>query len=582
MMTSDAAGVEPLSALEYRPYELRDVTASERKMEETQRETTPSVIASVKQFLVNAAAFYTPNDAAQYGDALYGAMNSAGAQMAGLGPADTYPFSQLYSVTSASGFYQYNVSQRWKELEAEKLGVDWNDPLVFAAWKDIVTTGENMDGDMLTADSTALPPTSWLSPDPRMVIPPAPTREQGNTDFFEYCHVVSLAPEWYPDGLVRLNPPPAGGFIRPVSFDGMTSPLWVQQPPEKHAETGGGALETLNQQTIELSVCLPVQSYIVTDAMTAALKASPSVNLYSVDLEKAASGGTPENQILGNEEISIVQQVRRARTEADQGFQSQSGDSTVLSLMQLSVGAQGEDAVTPQNAKPRKRAYASIAELRDQMEAWAKAGLIEHRGQRFPAERFEREARTSPAAAHAIVQAAAELLVQSTDPRVLTMAAQLGDNTTHRPYYEAVLHRLENGVPDARGIRSASLREDLLKRLADRLPATDPTLALRAHNLLKREGRQEIRLAMLNYSDPGHEIVDVLAEVCQKPADPSLIARTARQIAARHPERLMEAAGYIARQKESTRLKIMAELKGALPDWSERHAAELTRALSIE
>ena len=173
---------------------------------------------------------HTPNDAAQYGDALYGAMNSAGAQMAGMGPQDTYPFSQLYSVTGAQGFYKYNVSQRWKELEGEKLGVDWNNPLVFAAWKNIVTTGENIDNDMLDSGSVALPPDALASPDPRMAIPPAPTREKGNTDFFEFCHVVLLAPEWYQEGLVRFNPLAAGAFICPVSFDGMTSPLRAAAP----------------------------------------------------------------------------------------------------------------------------------------------------------------------------------------------------------------------------------------------------------------------------------------------------------------------------------------------------------------
>jgi hypothetical protein len=57
-------------AEEYMRYELREVTASERKMDETQRETVPSVVASVQQFLLSTAGFYTPEDATQYGDAL--------------------------------------------------------------------------------------------------------------------------------------------------------------------------------------------------------------------------------------------------------------------------------------------------------------------------------------------------------------------------------------------------------------------------------------------------------------------------------------------------------------------------------
>jgi hypothetical protein len=569
-------------AEEYMRHELREVTASERKMDETQRETVPSVVASVKQFLTDTSGFYTPNDAAQYGDALYGGMNSAGAQMAGLGPADTYPFSQLYSVTGAQGFYQFNVSQPWKELEGEKIGVDWNNPLVFAAWKDTVTTGGNIDSDMLEPTSVALPENSWLSPDSRMVISPPPTREQANTDFFKFCHIVSLAPEWYEDGLVRLNPLPAGGFIRPVSFDGMTSPLWVQRPPDQHAATGGDALETLNATTIGLSSCLPVQAYILTDFMTAALHASPSVNIYSVNLAEAASGGTPENQWLGQEEISIVQQVREARTQADKAFQNPTNARSLDTMQISSKSIGGEEVTLPRNAVPRKRVYSLIAELKTQMEAWAKGELIEHRGQRFPAERFQQEAKQSPEAAEQIVKAAAELLAESSDPRVLVMVAQLGDNTSYRPFYEALLNRLESNVPDARGIRSGTLREDLLKRLADRVPATDPSLSPRAHALLKREGRPDIRLEMLNYSDPHKEILDVLAEVCQSPANPWLIANAIAHIAVRQPERLTEAAGYVSRQNEKVRALSFAEIGRMAPAVIEHQRENLEKSLGLK
>lgn len=559
-------------------YELRDVTASERKMDETQRETDSTVVASVKQFVVDTAGFYTPADAAEYGDALYGAMNSAGAEMAGLGPVDTYPFTQLYSVTGADGFYTTNVSQRWKELEGARIGVDWDSPLVFAAWKDAVTTGQNMDEDMLEPASTALPVNSWLSPDSRMTIPPAPTRGQANTDFFKFCHVVSLAPEWYGDGLVRLNPLPAGGFKRPVSFDGMTSPLWVQRPPDVHAATGGDALETLNATAIELSSCYPLQSYIVTDVMAAALNASPSVNIYSVDLSKVLPGNTPEERQLAEEELSIVEQVRRARTEADKGFRSESSGSNVFSALALASNLGGDAPVMPRVPVPRKHSYNSIAELKTQMEAWAKAGLVEHRGQRFPAERFQKEAKQSPEAARAIIEAATQLVAESNDPRVLLMAAQLADNVDYRPFYEAVMNRLEKGLPDAKGIRSATLRDDLLNRLTDRLPSTDPDLSSRAHSLLRRENRPDLRLAMLNYFDPKNEIVDVLQEVCQRPADPSLIANAAGQIAAREPERLLEAASHIARQKEKTRALALAEIRRRMP---EREDSSLTRTLGL-
>jgi hypothetical protein len=565
---------------EHSRYEYREVTTSERKMDETQRETVLSVVADVAKFLTLVARYYTPDDAAQYGDALYGAMNSAGGKMPGLGPADTYPFSQLHSVTSAQSFYTYNVSQFWKELIAELLRVDWENPEVLEVWKDTVTNGQDMDPDMLELDSTGLRADGWLSPDDRMAVPTASSREQGTGDFFSMCHIVSLAPEWYPDGLVRLNPSPIPACIRPVSFDGMTSPLWVQRPPDQHAATGGDALETHTQNAIPLDTCLPLQSYIVTNDMTLALQASPSVNFYAVDLALVASGGTPANQLLGNEQRSIVAEVRRARTAADLGFEKLGKGSAITSTPP--GASDSRQSAMPNNALPRKRSYQSIEDLKEQMEAWAQAGLVEHRGQRFSAERFEREAEASPERATEIATAAAELLNESTDSRVLQMVAQLARHSGYAPYYDALLRRLETGdVPDGAGLRSRTLREDLLKRLADVLPATDENLAARAHGVLKKEGRANIRLALLNQFDPAGETVDVLAEVCRGEADPSLVALTAARLSRSAPALLLRAAAIVAGQKERTRGLFYQEIQRAAPGWAAQHGEDLKSLLRL-
>jgi hypothetical protein len=228
---------------------------------------------------------------------------------------------------------------------------------------------------------------------------------------------------------------------------------------------------------------------------------------------------------------------------------------------------------------PRKRDYASTADLKEQMIAWATAGLVEHRGQQFPAERFQKEAEASPERAGQIVQAAAELLTESSDPRVLQMAAQLGDDTTYAPYYEALLGRLEKGVPEAPGIRSRTLRDDLLKRLADRTPSTDAALAPRAHAVLKQTGRPDIRLSMLTKHDPAGEIVDVLEEACQGDADPSLIALSAARIAARAPAMLSRAASVVARQKPKARELFLREVQRVAPSWMEQHGDDLKQRL---
>jgi hypothetical protein len=162
------------------------------------------------------------------------------------------------------------------------------------------------------------------------------------------------------------------------------------------------------------------------------------------------------------------------------------------------------------------------------------------------------------------------------------MVAQLGDNTSYRPFYEALLKRLETSVPDARGIRSGTLREDLLRRLADRVPATDPDLSPRAHALLKRYGQEDIRLEMLNYSDPKNEMVDVLAEVCQSPANPWLIANAIGHIAIRQPERLIEAAGYVSQQNEKVRALSFAEIGRAAPAAIEHQRENLEKSLGLK
>jgi hypothetical protein len=301
-----------------------------------------------------------------------------------------------------------------------------------------------------------------------------------------------------------------------------------------------------------------------------------------VDLDQVASGHTPEKQLLGSEEIAIVQQVRWARTQADEAFRNQENASKVSSALALSASLGGEKATMPQNPVPRKRVYNSVAQLKEQMEAWAKGNLVEHRGQRFSYERFEKEAKQSPEMAQQIVEAASELLAESNDPRVLVMVAQLGDNTKYRPFYEAVLGRLETAVPDAKGIRSGTLRDDLIKRLADRLPATDPELSPRAHTLLKREGRQDIRLAMLNYSDPNKESIDVLAAVCQSPANPSLIANAVAHIASRQPERLLEAVSQVSQQSEKARALAYAEIHRATPQLAQQQDEDLRKTLGLK
>ena len=99
------------------------------------------------------------------------------------------------------------------------------------------------------------------------------------------------------DGLVNVHYDELNQtMIRPVSFDGMLSPLWVQRPPNQSAATGGDAVEALNKDAVRLSAMGPAQAYIVTPEMTKALKQAATewpVDAYSEDLNKVAKGDDP-------------------------------------------------------------------------------------------------------------------------------------------------------------------------------------------------------------------------------------------------------------------------------------------------
>ena len=138
------------------PFEWQVVSTASRKMLEVQRETDPAVKADVPQFLQIVATKYPGQPV------MYGAMSAAGGAMTGQGPAAPSPYQTMYHVTSASSFYNYNVSDDWKKMTAAKLSrpgqppVDWQSPEVFEAWKVAVTDGQDIPADMTLPDSTGL------------------------------------------------------------------------------------------------------------------------------------------------------------------------------------------------------------------------------------------------------------------------------------------------------------------------------------------------------------------------------------------------------------------------------------------
>ncbi len=552
-------------------------TTAARKMGEVQRETDKNVIAAVPQFLKGVAENYPGQPV------MYGAMNKAGHSIAGMGPSPGITFSALHHVTGADSFFKYNVLDSWKQWKAGQLGVkDAGSPEVFQAWADTVTDGRDIPVVMLNLSSTGAMPHAWWSPDQRMSVPTSSTREQGDDDFFTMCHVVSLAPEWYPNGLVRINLNPAGqALIRPVSFDGMTSPLWVQHPPNQPAATGGRALETLNKDTVRLDQLVPCQAYILTLPMTAALKNSPSVNDYSVDLRKVKPGITPASLRVAAEEIAIVQETRQERRTADRAFRAffDKGPTAPLPLVLAQV------IQTPSSNGKAQPVETAHQQLKAEMDSWASGGHVEHRGQRFPADRFHRQAAESPEAAQAIERAAAELMAESKDPRVLNMVVHLG-GARDTAFYTALLNRLEGRgppLPDAPGIRYQTLREELLWKLAEPHPATERVLSARVGAFLESEKEHHVHLAHLRHASSDQQIVKALAKVVSDAkADPWQVALAGAALVKRQPDQVLAAAAHVAKLPQKTRELFWAEVRReAAAPWLKNNETEIRKVLKL-
>ncbi len=544
-----AAQTSPATPVAGTDREWEVVSTASRKMLEVQHETDACVVDSVPWFFERTGiAYHTVlSGGVAHGSTprMYSAMQTAGGAMKGRGPVSTSTAERMYHVSSAANVFNYNVSDNWKKLEAEKLSTRTGTPVkpdsdaVRAAWEDAVTDGKNIPADMLLPDSLAMPALSWVTPDRRMVIPAAASRAQGTEDFFHFCHVLSLAPEWYPEGLVNMSYPAHGtALIRPVSFDGMLSPLWVQRQPSKPAATGGDAPEAFNRDDVRVSQAGPMQAHIVTRAMTAALKQSPSVNRYSINLDKVAHGGDRATTRLGEQETSIVRQVRAARRKADAAFASV--------VPPAAATAQCEP-------KPKKRTMLlpngrddldGVA-LQTEMTRWALGHFLQNPGQRFAAERFAAAMQRAPQRRRAIMAAATALLRRSDRPDVLVMVAQLGRAAGYRPFYVALLDRLAGKprpLPAGPGVRTLTLRGDLLLRLEDALPGTDPALAGRATARAEREARPDLRLAIaLNRGSPARLLAAFADATKYRAIDPWLPARAGYRIAQAYPGRLGDA-----------------------------------------
>lgn len=318
-------------------FEQASVSAASRLILELQRATTTAVLAAQSSWL--AATSKLLDSSANPSSNLYAAMTTAANEFGALGDTPREAAAVLHHASGADGLYTYNVSTNWKRTMAIALGLDPNDPKVYAdpgspvylAWADQVgNAGTPIDPTMLvgtslvnTADSW-----SWWSPDSRLDIASSHSREQGNADYFTVCQIVSLAPDWYPWGLVGFTYRPPADTLRkrPEPYDG-ANPLWVQRPANESARTGGEAIEVLIGSEISIAQLDGIPAWMPTQSILAVIQKAPGVNDYADDLLIAWQGvETEDQQRVAFWQTTVVEQCRTSRAKSDAVFNQQAAN----------------------------------------------------------------------------------------------------------------------------------------------------------------------------------------------------------------------------------------------------------------
>jgi hypothetical protein len=313
-------------------FETGGVTAAANLTHELQRATTPAVLAAQSSFFASVSHQLTKADKPN----LYTAMTRAASDFGALGDADSESFPTLYHAAGANSFYLYNVSTAWKKYTAFTHGLDPDNSgnyqtvgsPVYLIWADEVgNSAAPINPHSLTATSVANRANSWgwWSPSERLALPSSGSRDKGDQDYFTICQIVSLAPDWYPWGLVGFIYPSATGaqLKRPEPYDG-ANPLWVQRPADHPARTGGGAREMLLGTAVSVTQVGPISAWIPTVESIEALQTAPVVNDYADNLLIAWNNAQTEpEKRVASWQTTVVEQCRASRAQANLAFNRQ-------------------------------------------------------------------------------------------------------------------------------------------------------------------------------------------------------------------------------------------------------------------
>ncbi len=261
-------------------------TIATRKIKEFAKEHQGDAIAKFGEFWTKLIKEWAKSTHTGK-DAVYTAMMTPAGDYLGLGQSEALDaWDTMYRVVSAADLYKHSVDKGIKDRIATKLRVatyddkDLDSP-VFAQWaKDAGSGGAKISSRLFDSGGrVSWEKKGWWSPDDRYVKPAATDGIQGNKDFQDFCEVGALAPEWYPAGFVNCHMDTSKlSLVRPTVFDGMMSPLWVQQPKNEYAATGGGAIELISLNYVKLGDCKALFAHIVAPDVRKALERQNAKN----------------------------------------------------------------------------------------------------------------------------------------------------------------------------------------------------------------------------------------------------------------------------------------------------------------
>jgi hypothetical protein len=317
-------------------FESLTVDTASRKFMELDRDTTPSVVAARSVFLSTMAS----NLAENRSNTLLAAMEAGGSALIGLGPEpgfDAPVGTVLYSASSLWSFFNYNVLLSWKQQTATALGLtDPDDPANWdtatsPVYQSFLTEIANQFIPEAMIDTSSMAEAaqswSWWTPDARMIISPAadgPNSDAGTQAFIAFCWIVSLAPEWYPQGFITYSFALQDGdtIRRPTPYDGTTSPLWVQRPADQIPRTGGEATETLLGSALPITRVKPIPTYVIGQDLINALLAAPSVDVYAQNLCELCPESTGDSfaKLVAALQLAVTEQCRTSRSGSDRAF----------------------------------------------------------------------------------------------------------------------------------------------------------------------------------------------------------------------------------------------------------------------